>query len=61
MEVFLLGISPKVSYSSACSLLPVEFTDELGSSPQGKFNFSFWARKVDELSISASEGGVMPS
>lgn len=56
-----MEVSPKVSDYSACSFLPVEFTDELGSSAQGKLYISFWAREVDELSISASEGGLMPS
>lgn len=60
MEVFPLGESPQASHSSACSFRPVEFMDELGSSPQGEFNFSFVAREEDELSIAALKGWILP-
>lgn len=39
----------------------VEFLDELGSSPEGELNISFRACEEGELSIAASEGGLMPS
>lgn len=39
----------------------MEFTDEIGGSRNFELNFSFRARKEDELSITALEGGFMAS
>lgn len=41
MAVLSLGKFPRASHCPACSVPPVEFLDELGSSPMGELNFSF--------------------
>lgn len=59
MEVFPLGESRQASHSSACSFRPVDFRDELGSSPQGEFNFSFRTREEDKLLIAALKAWIL--
>lgn len=57
MGAFPPGQSPWTSHLLSCTLRPVEFTDELGSSSYSEPNFSFGAPDENELSIAASEGG----
>lgn len=61
MEDNLPGTSSRTSHSPVRLVPLVEFPDELGSSAGGKLNFSFEPPEGDEVSIPASEGGLMPS
>lgn len=60
-RVFLPGQFPQASSSSSRTLRSVELPDEFDIASHNATDFSFGAPDEDELSIAASEGGLMPS